>query len=224
MNQVRRQSGFTLIEMIVSLALFSVVITIAVGALLTLINTNAQLQSEQNVLTNLSFTLDSMAREIRTGTNYFCRPMSVDNTPYIPSTGNAPNIYNPSLNIDGVGTRTYDCNFGRRLTATSARSRFHGITFIEGGNSITAGSSRILYYHDNTQGKIFRRVGSGAAQPITSSGIYIKDFDVFVSSSGSLSGGDPNQPSVTIFIEAGETQTSESFFIQTTIAQRTLDI
>ena len=63
--------GFTLVEMIVS-RYFSIVVTTAVGAMLVLISTNQQLQSEQNVMTNLSFALDTMTREIRTGYNYYC--------------------------------------------------------------------------------------------------------------------------------------------------------
>ena len=70
MYRTRTTGGFTLIEMIVSLTLFSAVITIAVGAFLVLLAANKQLQEEQAVLTNLSFALDSMTREIITGTGY----------------------------------------------------------------------------------------------------------------------------------------------------------
>jgi len=68
-----KQRGFTLIEMMVSLALFTVVITIAAGAFLSLIGNNGKLQGEQSVMTTLSFALDSMSREIRTGSHYYCR-------------------------------------------------------------------------------------------------------------------------------------------------------
>lgn len=68
----QKNKGFTLIEMLVALSLFTIVMTIVVGSLLVLIDGNRQLQGEQSVMTNLSFAMDSMTREIRTGKNYYC--------------------------------------------------------------------------------------------------------------------------------------------------------
>lgn len=218
-----KQHGFTLIEMIVSLGVFSVVITISVGALLMLVATNSQLQGEQSVMTNLSFALDSMTREIRTGTSYYCD--SASNT----SSGGSSNIFNDSNDLDailksGSVQSTKDCSSG------NAGKNYRGLAFIEGGNSITAGSDRILYYFNKLDGKIYRRVGAGASESIVSSGIYIKDFQFFVSGSNPLSktGGptEDDQAAVTIYIEAAEVNdpTAKSYYIQTTVTQRTLDL
>lgn len=205
------QRGFTIIEMIVSLGVFSIVITIAVGALLMLIATNQQLQSEQSVMTNLSFALDSMTREIRTGTHYYCA-----------SSGNINGIFASSYNLDTLGDSYRDCTAGRG-------GRIHGIAFNEGGNSITESNERILYYFDEDDGKIYRRVGSGSPESITSTGIFIKDMYFYVAGAKPLSAGNPDhkdQASVTLFIEASETDDpgAESYYIQTTVTQRTLDI
>ena len=54
LNRIK-QSGFTLIEMIVSLAVFAGVITIAVGALLVIVSTSDRLQDEHNIMVNLAF-------------------------------------------------------------------------------------------------------------------------------------------------------------------------
>jgi type II secretory pathway pseudopilin PulG len=210
--------------MIVSLALFSVVITITVGALLILINTSSQLQAKQAVLTNLSFSLDSMTREIRTGSNYFCWSSNNNLNNSIPGT-NARNFFNDSNSVDDLATSTRDCYQGRwRNAGNGGPFPFHGLAFIEGGDSITDTDSRILYYHERGNGAIYRRVGSGPSQAITSSGIFIKDFDITVTSAAPLSAANITQPVVTVYIEAGETPTSESFFIQTSITQRTLDL
>jgi prepilin-type N-terminal cleavage/methylation domain-containing protein len=64
--------GFTLVEMIVSLAIFSVVAVIAIGALLKVIDANKKAQSIQSSVTNLNFAMESMSRDLRTGTNYYC--------------------------------------------------------------------------------------------------------------------------------------------------------
>jgi len=68
----RESKGFTLIEMIVSVALFAVVMVVAVGALLALTGANRKAQAIQSVMNNLNITLDGMVRNIRMGTDYHC--------------------------------------------------------------------------------------------------------------------------------------------------------
>lgn len=69
---LKPSKGFSLIELLVSMALFIVVITMGVGALMVLINANAKAQNMQDAVSNIQFALDSMAREIRTGYAYYC--------------------------------------------------------------------------------------------------------------------------------------------------------
>ncbi len=217
------QSGFTLIEMIVSLALFSIVVTISVGALLMLIATNQQLQNEQSVMTNLSFALDSMTREIRTGTNYYCDAQNSDSAG--PS---GSKLFDDGEVLDFSPVQ--DCPNGN-----SAGRNYQGISFVEGGESITkSADTRIVYYFDNrsgspNQGKIMRRVSGQAAQSIVSSGIYITNAEFFVTGSVPLEVGGASsldQAMVTIFIEARESDdpSGKAYEIQTTVTQRTLDI
>ena len=214
------QFGFTLVEMIVSLALFSVVLTISVGALLMLIATNQQLQAEQSVMTNLSFALDSMAREIRTGTHYYCASRANYNA------GGGDAIFDTSTDQEGVNKTTQDCPDGNDISGR----KLQGVSFREGGESVTTGiGERILYFYDNTggsdSGKILRRVGNDDPQSIVSSGIYIENAEFFVSGSSPGTGVGENQAAVTIFIEAREKVGADrTYQIQTTIVQRTLDI
>jgi len=69
---MRATRGFTLIEMLVSTAIFTVVMVIALGALLTMSESDRQAQVLKSVIDNLNFSLDSMSRAIRTGTGYGC--------------------------------------------------------------------------------------------------------------------------------------------------------
>jgi len=215
-NKLKKQRGFTLIEMIVSLGVFSVVVTIAVGALLTIIATNQQLQKEQNVMINLSFTLDRMTREIRTGTDYYCEG----------ATDQTSNLFDDNGNLDeyiiSLSSVVKDCPSGR------GGNKYQGIVFREAGNSVTGDNfDRILYYFDETQNALLRRVGDKEAQLITSSGIYIVDAEFFVTGSQKWGGpnGNPVQPTVTIFIEAKEKASDDkSYKIQTTVTQRILDL
>ncbi len=67
--------GFTLIELIVAVGLFSIVMTLASGAYLLMINVNRQTQSITTGINNLSFALQTMTYKIRTGTGYICPPL-----------------------------------------------------------------------------------------------------------------------------------------------------
>lgn len=64
------QRGFTLIEMIMSVAVFTVVSLIAAGALLALADANRKAQAFKSVVNNLHFAVESIARNLRTGSGY----------------------------------------------------------------------------------------------------------------------------------------------------------
>jgi prepilin-type N-terminal cleavage/methylation domain-containing protein len=62
--------GFTLVEMIVSVALFAIVMLVCVGSLLALVGANKKVHALQSVMNNLNVTLDGMVRDIRMGSTY----------------------------------------------------------------------------------------------------------------------------------------------------------
>lgn len=72
LHKKSRQSGFTLIEMIVSLGIFTVVAVVAIGALLKVMDANRKSINLKNATNNINFALESMSREMRVGRNYSC--------------------------------------------------------------------------------------------------------------------------------------------------------
>jgi type IV fimbrial biogenesis protein FimU len=68
----RRTRGFTLLELIVSVGLFMIVVTIAASAYLSLISLNRRAQATNDVSSNLAFVMESVSRSIRTGSAYDC--------------------------------------------------------------------------------------------------------------------------------------------------------
>lgn len=197
----KQNQGFTLIEMIVSLGIFSIVVTTAVGAMLILISTNQQLQSEQNVMTNLSFALDTMTREIRTGYSYYCTS--------VPSElANHDDFAEDDVN---------ECPDGREGADRQ------GVSFFEGGSSLTGDTeSRILYFYDESDQSIYRQIGDESAQAIVSSGLAITNAEFYVTGT---TVGDDEQPTVTVYLEAQDrNDDSKTYYLQTTVTQRILDI
>lgn len=66
------QRGFSLVEMLVAVALFTVVMLISTSTLLALVDANRKAQALQSVMSNLNTALDGMIRSIRMGTAYHC--------------------------------------------------------------------------------------------------------------------------------------------------------
>ncbi len=189
-------SGFTLIEMLVSVAIFSVVMTIALGSLLAMSESDRKAQTLKSVINNLNFALDSMSRTIRTGTIYHC-----DITQ-----GTA------SLPRDCVSTP------GTSLMFTSAE----GVsTVYRVQNSI---SDRVLCNQPTgSVGCLTRSTDAGATfSPITSPEVVVSTMSVYVTGAESAT----IQPKVTILLagsvqSSGTQQTP--FFLQTSITQRLYD-
>jgi len=95
-NNYRASSGFTLIEMIVSLAIFSVVSVVALVALMKIISANKKAQSLQAAMSNISYVLESMSREMKVGGRFDCASSQSldygDNSPNNCDTGNIQNL------------------------------------------------------------------------------------------------------------------------------------
>ncbi len=192
--------GFTLVEMLVSLALFTIVATMAVGTLLILINGNSRVVSEQTALTSLSFLLDSMTREIRTGSDYYC----------------------------GTRSQVTDTSITSSTTAIRNCTGGMGISFREAGESLTGGSSarRIAYYFEG--GTLRRQIGNNTAEVLVANDVTITNARFIVTGAATLTGGnDIIQPTVTVLIEGRASTTdatNKTFTLQTTVTQRALDL
>lgn len=73
------KKGFTLVEMLVAVSIFSMVMLMATGSVFSIVEANKKTHSIKSVMTNLNFALESMARDIRVGLKYRCTNDSGDN-------------------------------------------------------------------------------------------------------------------------------------------------
>jgi prepilin-type N-terminal cleavage/methylation domain-containing protein len=70
--QKNTQAGFTLVEVLVSLAIFSIVVVSALGAMLAISDANRRVQQTRSVMDNLSLAIESISRNLRLGYMYHC--------------------------------------------------------------------------------------------------------------------------------------------------------
>ena len=203
--------GFTLVEMLVAVSLFTVVMTVSVSALLALVDANRKAQAIQSVMNNLNIALDGMVRQIRMGNNYHCGSAS------------------QSGSFSALASRE-DCAIAGTLVAFEAF-----------GGDPTDSSDQWAYwiedgrlYRRATQGG-----GSSTVLPLTAPEVRIDSFSVYVTGAEATLRsipGDALQPKVVLIIKgtaggvssfgviSGRERIETDFTVQATASQRILDI
>ncbi|MBU0611912.1 prepilin-type N-terminal cleavage/methylation domain-containing protein [Patescibacteria group bacterium] len=68
----KRNAGFTIIEMMIAISVFLVVIMFGMGSLLNANLIHRKSQDVRSIMDNLSFIMEDMSRNLRTGYNYHC--------------------------------------------------------------------------------------------------------------------------------------------------------
>jgi len=85
----RISGGFTLIEMIVSIGIFAIVMTLSLGALLIMNDALRKTRLMKNAIENAHVSIELMSKKIRVGANYHCGdPMTITEPRNCPYTGN----------------------------------------------------------------------------------------------------------------------------------------
>ena len=198
--------------MLVSTAIFSVVMILAIGSLLTMIDGNNKAQALKLAMNNINFALEGMSRTIRIGTQYRCSNAGG----IVPNKPPSSQIQNPN-----------DCDTGGRL-----------IAFEKFGGNPSDPDDQFVYrfvvdsaVSTNARGWIERctqnchNSGGGSYIPITAPEVDIEELTFYVT--GTEPSTDEEQPKVVITIRGtvGEKdKIKTSFNIQTTVSQRILDL
>ena len=205
-NTGKAERGFSLIEVLVAFTIFTLIMVTAIGALTSVISANRKAQSIKSVMNNLNFALESMAREIRTGTAYHCKPGSSLNPQEPPEGGNG---------VGQIGSPK-DCPNGGVLLAFKAVSE-----------ELSALPVQIVYRFIN--GRIQKcdlncaKNAGGDYISITAPNVVIDDFRFYVQGAKR---GDNKQPYVIMTLRGAvgvDPKESSEFQIQTTVSQRIID-
>ena len=71
LNTHKKTKGFTLVEIMVSVAIFTIIITVGIGSLVSVVRAYEVSQKEKKVHDGLNYALEAMAREVRLGKDYY---------------------------------------------------------------------------------------------------------------------------------------------------------
>lgn len=71
-KKIRKNGGFTLIELMVATTIFTSVILMALGSLIVAVDGTKKAQALRVSMDNVNFAMESMSRNLRTGTIYQC--------------------------------------------------------------------------------------------------------------------------------------------------------
>lgn len=105
----KKKNGFTLVELLIAIAVFSVVVTFSLGSVVAILNAGRKARSLASVMTNLNSTIEVMSREITFGTHYHC-VLPNETVTFPPGPQNcsgSPNAAQPEIAFvtsDGVNT------------------------------------------------------------------------------------------------------------------------
>ncbi|MCX6756734.1 MAG: type II secretion system protein [Candidatus Nomurabacteria bacterium] len=198
--------GFTLIELMVVIALFSTIMTVAIGALFSAQAVNVKLQQTQIVIDGINLAIEEMVRDIRYGSQFYCTDFAFiqafpatmpDRQDCLYPTGNTAIVFKPA----------------------------NGLT------SLNHPNDRIAFYVSNNA--IYKKLLpegdlNSAPMQVTASDIKINSLFFYVKGTGTSVSSTPDfvQPVITVSI-AGVTTKSQTnqvkFTAQTTISSRKID-
>lgn len=150
------KKGFSLVEMIVSLGIFTIVLFIATSAFLAVVNADRKSRATRIAMDNLNLALEDMSRRIKTGSSYNCgntmntiddcassdnktsfRFIDQENDTVIYKLGSGPTECLNSLYKDGQGCilRTIPYESPSFLLATSPEIDITKLKFLVSGSS-----------------------------------------------------------------------------------------
>ena len=120
-TEYNTNKGFTLLEMLIALSIFTIAIFIIMATLFAITNVQKKIIALQSAQDNLRFAFESMTKEIRTGKRFHCGTSGTLTAPLdcpFPNGGNSFTFQNALLqtatyqvvNINGVGVLVKSSN------------------------------------------------------------------------------------------------------------------
>ncbi len=165
-----KASGFTLVEMIVSLGFFTVVMLVVISVLASVAGANEKGRTMRIVIDNLNFAVENMSRTLRVGSRYHCGESGeLTTTQDCPSgdkfiafrniqSGDITTAFRRNVDDNGVGfiersnTCSTSCSEWLRITAPEINVNFLSF-YTKGSGEVDGSQAQILMIANGTAGK-----------------------------------------------------------------------
>ncbi len=195
-----KKKGFTLIEIIVSTAIFTIVVTIAIGALTSLNKTSREARALRIIMDNANSAMDSMSRTIRMGVRF-------------------DGACDASCVCAGSATSTVRDTSPALIDSANPKSRGNTCLKFYGPNSSASLTDTRYRFSSSTKSVERSQDGGVTYQTMTAPEVEVSDMRFFVVGSGL----DQNQPIITMIMTgvAKSSNQVRDFAIQTSISPRT---
>jgi prepilin-type N-terminal cleavage/methylation domain-containing protein len=198
MKQKKQAEGFTLVELMVSIALFSVLVSIAAGGFVQALRSERQITAMVSTESNISIALEEMTREMRTG-YLFCHQADSEASDAV-----------CDCQSDGAPDPTWTCPAIEFHNSSGTQVEY----FRGDSSNANAPTSTILYRYDGD---------TNTTNPITGDDIDITNLKFILF--GQIEGDNWN-PRITISMGAEPDDSTISWAainLQTTVSARTID-
>lgn len=143
-NYKKNHKGFTLLEMIVSIGLFTVILFISSSAFLAVLNADRKSRATRTAMDNLNLSLEDMSRRVKTGTTYNCGggagvadcvAPGLNSIAFTEQDGTTRTIYR--LQTDAFGKKFIERErSGVVLRATAPEIDISNLAFVVGGTTV----------------------------------------------------------------------------------------
>lgn len=200
LNTNSPKNGFTLIEVMVAVSIFTIVVTVGIGALIISNNGYNQSRTNRHAIDALASSMEYITRQLRTGALYTCGDLNASGT-ILTSTTPRSNCFGG----DFVDSITFIDQDGRQISVMFAPDP-----------------------NDPSKGRIARTIrpaggGTSVTDELTDTAVVdVDNFEVHID--GALD-NDNAQPIVTLIMVGSVLgQNSQPFKLQGSVSQRTLDV
>lgn len=194
MFHVPSQRGFTLVEMIVSFGIFAIIMVVAVGSLISIIEANHKAQALKTVVNNLHFALENISRNLRTGSNYHC------------------DVTQPTLS----DTRDCASNSASSVAFTARDGRGMAYRYNPAGGTFGVIERAVAPTRSDLLTAVF--------VPITAPEVHVEQLRFYVAGTGTRDNQQPRVLIEVQGSMQGKSKVISRFTIETLVSQRLLDI
>lgn len=214
--QLSRVQGYTLIETMIAVSLFLVVAVLGMGSFLNASSLSQKSQDSRSIMDSLSFTMEEMSRNLRTGYNYRCYDSTV---PWGQGNAQTAGLNTPRSCTNG-GVIVFEESHGR--TPTSA---------VPDANATDQWAYKIESTNGGVSFNVSKSTNGGSTWvQLNPPEVLLDSFSGFAvlgaEAPTGFGTGDAQQPLITIILSGKITYkgVNTPFSLQTAVSQRLLDV